>query len=171
VITRLAVPDDAATIAAIHVRSWQQAYRGLLPQNFLDSLDPASRATGWQEAITTQSPPATAIVVITNDEAALGFAHVCPSRDDDERDNPIGELTSIYLHPDVWGQRLGRQLIAHAVDLLRRAGNTAATLWVLNGNTRAIRFYEANGWSADGTTKHDTIADVAVTETRYRIDL
>jgi GNAT superfamily N-acetyltransferase len=164
----LPVPDDAATIAAIHVRSWQQAYRGLLPQDFLDSLDPARRATSWREAIATQSPPAPAVVVIAHDEALLGFAHVCPSRDDDERDNPVGELTSIYLHPDVWGQGLGQQLIAHAVDLLRSAGNTAATLWVLDGNARAIRFYEANGWSADGTTKHDTIADVAVTEIRYR---
>jgi len=35
---RAALPTDAQGIAQVHVRSWQQAYRELLPSDFLDSL-------------------------------------------------------------------------------------------------------------------------------------
>ena len=170
-ITRVAVPDDAAEIAQIHVRSWQEAYRGLLPQDFLDALAPAQRTGGWRESLAAQTPPTPAAVVITDKQAILGFARVCPTRDEEEQDKLVGELSSIYLRPDTWRQGLGRQLMTHALDLLREAGNAAATLWVLQGNTRAIAFYEANGWSADGALKHATIADVPVTEIRYRISL
>lgn len=170
-ITRIAAPGDAAAIAKIHVLSWQMAYRGLLPQNFLDSLDPARRVLGWRESIETQAPPARTAIVIADPEGILGFAHVCPTRDDDEQGNPVGELTSIYLHPDVWGHGLGRQLTGYAVELLREAGNLSATLWVLHGNARAIRFYEAHGWKPDGAVKHASIADIPVTEARYRTPL
>ena len=39
---------------------------------------------------------------------------------------------------------------------------------VLAGNQRAIRFYRASGWSADGVVKHVQIGGKDVTEARYR---
>jgi GNAT superfamily N-acetyltransferase len=172
VIIRVAVPGDAAAIAEIHVRSWQVAYQGLLAHGFLQSLDPTERAERWRESITHQSPPADVTVVLADQDRLIGFTRVCPTRDDDdERTDRVGEVVSIYLRPDTWGQGLGRRLMAQALDMLRRAGNTSATLWVLNGNNRAIRFYEANGWSADGTSKQAIIGEVAVREIRYRIAL
>lgn len=170
-ITRLAALGDAAAIAEIHVQSWQRAYRGLLPQDFLDSLNPTQRTARWRDFITNQDPPGTAVVVIADHEKIHGFGHVCPSRDDDEQRPLVGELASIYLRPNTWGQGLGRQLIGHCLGLLTEAGNTAAMLWVLEGNARAIRFYEANGWRPNGATKHATIAQTLVTEIRYRIAL
>ena len=167
-ITRVAAVKDAAAIAQIHVWSWQQAYRGLLPQEFLDALDPASRTPSWRRSITNQSPPTRACLVIADTEQILGFAHICPTRDDDAQNNAVGELASIYLHPDAWGDGLGRQLMAEALELLREAGNAEVTLWVLQGNARAIHFYEADDWSPDGATKEATIADATVTEVRYR---
>lgn len=170
-ITRIAVPDDADAIAEVHVRSWQQAYRGLLPREYLDGLDPVRRAVGWRESLANQNPPAQAAIVIADPGTIVGFAHVCPTRDDDEQGNPVGELTSLYLHPDHWGRGLGHQLMGHALDLLTQAGKSTATLWVLDRNLRAIQFYEANGWNPDGAIKHDTIADTPVTEIRYRTTL
>ena len=40
---RPATLADVTEIAMIHVRSWQAAYRGLMPQDYLRSLDPAAR--------------------------------------------------------------------------------------------------------------------------------
>ncbi|MER6578988.1 hypothetical protein [Nonomuraea sp. NPDC001023] len=48
---RKATPADAQAIAEIHVRSWQAAYRGLLPQDHLDGLDPAARRPGWERLL------------------------------------------------------------------------------------------------------------------------
>ncbi|WP_156759003.1 hypothetical protein [Microbacterium karelineae] len=46
-----AVPDDAATIADVHVRTWRHAYRGLMPQEFLDGIDVAARAERWERIL------------------------------------------------------------------------------------------------------------------------
>jgi hypothetical protein len=55
---RDADPEDAEQIAIIHVHSWQAAYRGLLPQEYLDRLDPAivshDGGAGWP---TRTGPP------------------------------------------------------------------------------------------------------------------
>lgn len=84
-----------------------------------------------------------------------------------------GELRAIYLDPDRWGEGLGRLLHDAALRVLREAGHRQATLWVLDTNERAQRFYAAAGWEPDGATKSDTMPgeDVALSEVRYRIDL
>ena len=61
----------------------------------------------------------------------------------------IGELDGIYLHPDFWDQGLGRRLMVLAVERLPQRGHREAILWVLDGNRRAERFYEAGGWQRD----------------------
>jgi hypothetical protein len=58
-----------------------------------------------------------------------------------------------------------------ALQGLAGAGFTAATLWVLESNARARRFYEACGWSADGTAKVDDSRGFPLSEVRYRRSL
>ena len=42
-LLRPAEPSDSLAVAEIHVRSWQVAYRGLLPGDYLDALIPQER--------------------------------------------------------------------------------------------------------------------------------
>ena len=42
-----------------------------------------------------------------------------------------------------------------ARDRLVEAGFKRASLWVLDTNDRARRFYQADGWQADGASKVD----------------
>jgi len=39
----LATPDDALPLARLHVAAWRAAYRGLVPDEFLDGLDVDAR--------------------------------------------------------------------------------------------------------------------------------
>ena len=55
-----------------------------------------------------------------------------------------------------------------ALGRLAEAGFHQATLWVLDTNVRARRFYEAAGWSADGTVKRDERLGFPIREVRYR---
>ena len=55
-----------------------------------------------------------------------------------------------------------------ALNGLRQAGDTQATLWVLDTNARARQFYEAGGWAPDGETKQDDARGFSITEVRYR---
>jgi ribosomal protein S18 acetylase RimI-like enzyme len=165
---RRAVPGDAEQIAVIHVRSWQGAYLGLLPQPFLDGLDPAGRVAQWRQLLAEAEGPAAATLAGVRDGQVRGFAHFGPSRDAGAGHPPTGELYSIYVLPEAWGTGLGRELMAAACRGLAAAGYEQATLWVLAGNARARRFYDRAGWVPDGSQKQDEIAGLGVTEVRYR---
>lgn len=50
---RLAVPDDAAGIATVHVKTWQFAYKGQIPNSYLDSLSVEKRTETWRTQLET----------------------------------------------------------------------------------------------------------------------
>jgi ribosomal protein S18 acetylase RimI-like enzyme len=66
---------------------------------------------------------------------------------------------------------MGRRLMEEARGRLAVAGFTQVTLWVLDSNDRARRFYEAGGWSADGAAKQDDSRGFPLSEVRYRRSL
>ena len=150
---RDAQPADAGDIAAVHVGSWQVAYRGLLPDHILADLSVADRERTWRK-ILVDPPPRTAVLLATSGAAVVGFAAVGPGRDPTAGPER-GELYAIYLRPDQQRRGIGTQLHRAAIDRLRSLGFTSAMLWVLNGNMAALSFYHHNGWTADGTQKVD----------------
>ena len=160
---RPATVEDAWPIAEVNVRSWQSAYRGLLPELYLRDLSVESRAARWQRVLADPANQGD-ILVLVEDDSVVGFTAV---------DRIRGELRAIYLAPERWGTGLGRRLHDTAVAALRESGHREATLWVLDTNERAQRFYAAAGWVPDGATKSDTMPgeDVLLSETRYRIAL
>lgn len=168
-LIRPATVDDARALAAVHVASWQAAYRGLLPADYLDQLEPGQRLAMWERFLAaTDWPRRGTLVAETGTGDLVGFASVCPARDAMTGRATTGELTGIYVVPAHWGTGVGRALMTAAVARLREAGFAQATLWVLHGNMRARRFYELAGWTADGTEKEVVVAGVPVTEVRYR---
>ena len=154
----------------MHVSSWQEAYRGLLPQEYLESLSVQGRTETWERNLSQPTALGAVTLVAELDDRIIGFASIGPSRDDDMGPD-TGELWGLYLHPDHWGAGHGRTLHARAVTALSSTGATTATLWVLSGNQRARRFYEQQGWVADGAEKTDWRGDVRLDEVRYRCTL
>jgi GNAT superfamily N-acetyltransferase len=164
---RPAEPTDAPGIAEVHVRSWQDAYRGLLPQDYLDNLDVVHRREGWDRILATTGWPRTGAFVAEDSHAIIGFTHVGPTRDQDEP-RAVGEVTAIYVLSRAWGTGAGRALMAGAVSTLADAGFAEASLWVLDANTRARRFYELAGWAADGADRVEELRGFPLREVRYR---
>lgn len=156
---------DSRAIAELHVAAWQAAYRGLLADEVLDGLSALDREEMWGRLVAGSSPVDSAIVAV-DEQGIQGFVHVCPSRDPDAGPT-VGEVTSIYVHPAHWEHGIGRRLLEAAVGWLAAAGFDAATLWVLDGNRRAMLFYEAQGWAADGSTKDDVREEFTLHERRY----
>lgn len=150
--------------ASIHVRAWQQAYRRLLPDDYLDALRPEDRARRYRFGDPDPRQPATVVAVL--DDVIRGFATTGPSPDEDLPD--AGMLHALYVDPDSWGHGLGRALIAEAKARMKGLGFEQAALWVLVGNERAQRFYAADGWQPDGTRRLQHVWGVTVDEVRYR---
>lgn len=161
---RPAVPQDALAVAKVHVRSWQVAYRNLLPDEYLDGLRAEDRAARYD--LTASDPGKPYTIVATEDGLIRGFATSAPSRDVELAD--FGELCALYVDPDLWGRGIGAALVSASRDRLRAQGFTNALLWVLAGNVRAERFYSIDKWEHDGTRRTDSIWDVTVEELRYR---
>jgi len=168
VTIRQATTADARAIAEVHVYSWQWAYRGLIPDSYLDRLSIDSRAEGHAQRLAAETEGRT--WVAEQEGRIAGFATTVPSRDPDAPSG-TGELGAIYLRREAASQGIGRVLFAHAIHDLRQRGYQQATLWVLDSNARARRFYEKAGWVADGTTKTEERPGVLLREVRYRASL
>lgn len=148
------------------MRSWQAGYRGLVPQDYLDGLDPAARVDARRRSLQESDLPRSGTLV-ADDGRVVGFAHIGPARDEEAADD-VGEIWAIYLSPDAWGRGYGRELLSAALGQLARAGYRQVTLWVLDTNARARRFYEAAGFRSDGAVKVDDERGFPLTEIRYR---
>jgi GNAT superfamily N-acetyltransferase len=157
---RLATADDADAVELVRVRAWRHAYRHIFPPHELDAM--AIDGSRWRARLETP-PPGWSTFVAETRGRVVGFASVGPSRDE----RGLGELYAIYVDPSEWSTGAGRALMARAQQQLA-AEYDEATLWVLEENPRARRFYEAAGWELDRARKHDRWFDVRAAEVRYR---
>ena len=168
---RPAAEGDEPGIARVHVASWQHAYRGHMPADYLAALDVGQRTAAWRQRLPAAKRSRGDLLVALSGADVVGFVHYGPSRDADADPGRTGEIGAIYLEPETIGEGVGRRLMAAAVLGLAALGYADATLWVLDGNDRARRFYERAGWAADGTELTDESRGFPIRELRYRIDL
>lgn len=157
---------DAAAVATIHVESWQEAYRGLMPQNYLDALNISERQELWEKRLDTpQSDQKTFVIEDENKNEVLGFSSFGRSKDFSD----LGEIYAIYIAQQWWRHGLGQQLLTASEAALKEDGYREAILWVLSNNQRAIHFYQQAGWYPDKNFRDEKILGVPVHEARYRI--
>jgi hypothetical protein len=102
-IARDAMPEDARALAGVHVRSWQAAYRGLIPDDFLDGLSIERRAAGYE--LGSSDPDAPETIIAAEGEVVVGFASIGRSRDADAPQ--AGELYALYVDPLHWAPAQG----------------------------------------------------------------
>lgn len=167
VTIRVARRDDVNALGRVHVRAWQAAYRGVMPDEYLDALDPTDRALMWARFF-ERAPSDRQLKVVTVDGDVVGFS--CFGACADSGDGALGELFAINLDPDHWGRGLGRKLLSTVHDELATFGDEAV-LWVVPANARARGVYESAGWTDDGGRRHDEVLGAQVDEMRYRITL
>lgn len=164
---RSAVEDDAYAIARVQILAWRHAYAGMMPQAFLDRMDSVRRVTSWRRAL---SAPAAMVTDVVLDPAGeiIGFFVYGPSRDADAAFG-TGELVAINLLPAHWRQGLGRGMMARLLAAAAERRWQALTLWVLEANMQARRFYEAHGFEADGASQVDaSLTGAPLRLLRYR---
>ena len=168
-LVRAARPDDARSVAEVHVASWRHTYQGLLPDDYLERLSVDDREAMWLGAFADPEPKSGAFVAAVDDRI-VGFASFGPSRDEDVSER-TGEVPAIYVDPSVLGTGVGRELFEAATLALRDAGFARATLWVLEANALARRFYEKAGWAWDGSVGTHMFDCANEPVVRYVVDL
>ncbi|MEV5439910.1 GNAT family N-acetyltransferase [Streptomyces sp. NPDC052682] len=156
---------DCDRVAEIRVRGWQSAYRGLIPQPCLDDLSVAEDAE-QRRALLAEGDGSVVNLVAEKDGEVVGWAAYGPYRDG-ETPTEHAELYALYVHPARCGGGTGRLLLQESVRRCAAAGHDRVFLWVLQGNTRARRFYERSGFRADGREESFEAGGARVPEVRY----
>lgn len=161
---RNAHSDDVRGIAEVHVRSWQAAYRGQVPDSYLEGLSVAKRELMWTKILKDQMRG----VLVAEDEARIvGFASFGPVWDEGENRLLTGEIYMIYVLEEFWNLGIGRTLMEDSLTALERDGFGSVKVWVLETNQRARSFYEKFGFKTDGLRKTEKLEDFELREIRY----
>jgi ribosomal protein S18 acetylase RimI-like enzyme len=160
---RRATFRDAMEVARVHVGTWRSAYRGIVPQEYLDSLSVERRARNY----TFDAEVENHLTWIALDRGTIvGFVTV--GRVDDVDFPRLGEVQGLYVSTDRWRSGIGSVLLRKGEQLLTGVADTPAILWVLEDNVRGRAFYEAQGWSADGHQKIVELGGKSLVELRYQ---
>ncbi|WP_055525896.1 GNAT family N-acetyltransferase [Streptomyces graminilatus] len=165
ILVREMTLDDCDRVSEIRVRGWQHAYRGLIPQPYLDSLSAAEDAERRRTFFVGAGSEVVDLVAEQGGEV-VGWACHGPYRDGEFRTDDA-ELYAIYVDAGRFGAGVGRALLGEAVRRCALAGHRRMLLWVLKGNDRARRFYQRAGFMADGAEEPFDVDGVAVPEVRY----
>jgi len=164
---RIANINDCPALAALHVLAWQQAYAGLLPQEFLNELDTDNRCEMWTQSLQNKD---VSVFLDFDDNTLIGFA-ACGICNDIDAIPAWGELGALYYLQSYWGTGRAANLYQQAIDHLRASGNSTATLWVLDANARGIAFYQKHGFKFDGQEKSQQISGFTMRELRMTLRL
>ena len=131
--------DEIKGKSYVHWKSWQEAYPGIVDQNYLDDLSLKKcedMAFRWRDKI----------IIAKDGDRVVGFTSYGKYRGDDLEN--AGEVFAIYVLAEYYGCAVGYRLMKEAIAQL--ADDPVIVLRVLKENKRAIRFYECFGFHADG---------------------
>ncbi|MGD1879036.1 MAG: GNAT family N-acetyltransferase [Kiloniellaceae bacterium] len=162
VVLRPALPRDADAIARVHVETWQSAYAGLVPADYLARMSVARSSPQWHRTA-AKAEKGNDLLVAEVEEEVIGFVSFGPNR---IADLPYsGEVYALYVGIDWQGQGLGRRLLATALEALAKEGHRGAMVWVLAANPARF-FYEAMGGERAGD-RMETFAGTDLEELAY----
>ena len=157
-----ATSENAIEMGFIHSCSWRKAYKGIIPDKIIDGFTSEKRAEVFQSVIPKAEEE---YYLFKVNGIPAGFASLNRSQEDNAP-KCVGEIYSIYFHPDFWGTSVTKKGLQFCIDRLSNLGYSYITIWVLKDNTRAINFYKKNGFTCDDFEKEIHIGKKLL-EVRY----
>lgn len=146
---RPAVIADVAGMARVHVDTWSETYRGIMPDELLDAPDLVDRRRQmWTQILAEAAPSKFTCAVAESDGRIVGIAMSGPPETDGSVEDR--HLYVLYAYRSVHGTGVGQGLLDAVIDL-----SVTTALWVADPNPRAQAFYSKNGFVPDGTVKTD----------------
>jgi len=132
---------DAEAIARVHVATWRTTYRGLLPDEYLASLDEVGYTQRWRRTLADST--GSRVYVAESAQGVIGFAS--GGRERAGEAGYSGELYAIYVLQEAQGHGHGRRLVQAVVGGLRELQLQDMIVWVLRDNAPARGFYQRLG--------------------------
>lgn len=156
---RLALPAEAAQIAAVQRRAWGQTLPQDVAAAVLGSVDLAEMTQSWEHAIVRPPLAQLRVMVALHDNRVTGFAAIGPSDDPDAHPGRDALVAEFVVDPPAQRQGHGSRLLNAVADTLRADGFTRATWWVRSTDDALRRFVTSSGWDADGAHREVATSD------------
>ncbi|CAN7245001.1 N-acetyltransferase family protein [Rossellomorea sp. LjRoot5] len=134
---RKAELQDAGSLAYVHVHSWRTTYRGIVSEDYLESLSIVEREKRW---VSILSDAHYTYVCEKEDGEIIGFVSIGKERSGKYE----GELYAIYLLEDYQGKGIGKALFDIARGGLKNMGFNSMWIWVLKENPSKHFYYKYN---------------------------
>lgn len=138
-------PTDAEALARVHVQSWRETYKGLLPDAYLARMSEAAHARRFGHALMKPGPDDVTLAAADR-WGLVGYAQGGPSR---RRVADEAEVATLYLVRSAQNRGLGARLLQGAARSLSARGATSLVISVLRDNFGARGFYEHLGGEAE----------------------
>jgi GNAT superfamily N-acetyltransferase len=148
---RAAEPADVEAIVDLYLASWRAGYKGLLPDDVLETQVALRRSHDWLGAIES---PSAAVILGMNGGHVAGVVEAREELSEAERDLP--EVTMLYVAPSSWGSPLAKELLTAGSSWIADRGHGDARLRVIEKQARARRFYEREGWTVDDNIRPES---------------
>ncbi len=142
---RRATVADADVIAAVRIESWLASYRGMIPDEYLDSMKLEESIIHWRTIL--EALPAAGericVFVAESEGQVIGFASgmLLP----EPKLEMEAELTAVYLRPAWQRSGIGRRMVQKVARTLQAQGSNSLLVWVIAENAIARNFYEELG--------------------------
>lgn len=158
---RAATVDDTALIASMHTRSWASAYRGILPDTYLDRDLQGERVAHWNTRMKDVAARAASVFIAEHEGEPVGF--ICLVEPDETGSVLVDNLHAMPGHR---GLGTGTVMLDEAARWARSRGARQLYLSVLEQNAAAIGFYESRGWTC-AEREADHVGGIDVVSLRY----
>jgi GNAT superfamily N-acetyltransferase len=141
---REAYQNDFEGIAKVRVDTWRVAYKGIVPDDFLESLSYQQIAERWKKIFWEDKRPGVAIFVAENEQKEIVGIAVCGP---EQSQDPVyrGEIYILYVLPHYQRQGIGHALVAACVQhLVQQSAVETMLIWAA-AESPYRRFYESIG--------------------------
>ncbi|MDQ4139497.1 MAG: GNAT family N-acetyltransferase [Bacteroidota bacterium] len=155
--------QDYTAIAKLHATSWQQHYRGIMSDNFLDNEVEHDRLKVWHERL--QNPPENQkIILATLNENLVGLS--CFYLNDDPDFGTL--IDNLHVAKNLQKSGVGAMLLKESAKFIRDHANFPKMyLWVYELNKNARAFYDRLGGKNFQTIEVENIDKTKALVCRY----
>ncbi|KAA0561246.1 N-acetyltransferase family protein [Rossellomorea aquimaris] len=126
--------QDSPGLASVHINSWRTTYKGIVSEEYLQSLSIEEREQKWVQILSGSHHT---YVCEVDDGEIIGFVSFGKERSGEYE----GELYAIYLLEEYQGKGIGKELFGIAATGLKKRGYNSMWIWVLKENPSKHFYY------------------------------
>lgn len=132
--------NDLPAVVDIQIKGWQTAYKGIIDDDFLNSMDKEKiverRKKDYEKGY---------FIIAILDEEIVGFSRYNDKVVSKDSDNFDSEIIALYVKPELKGYGIGSQMFNYIKKHLKEKERNNMIIWCLKENYPSRKFYEKMG--------------------------